>query len=89
MGFTPRVGSIPSSGTSLRSRFSRRLSAGAGARSHAAQADLHAPWEMTPLEQQAAECVVGRDYPAPVVRHEEARRRTLAPSGKLKRTHLS
>jgi len=39
---------------------------------------LHAPWEMGPLEQQAANCIVGRDYPAPVVRHEEARQRTLA-----------
>src|SRR4029453_18394120 len=33
-------GSIPSRLTSLRSHFSRRLSAGAGARSHAASADL-------------------------------------------------
>jgi deoxyribodipyrimidine photo-lyase len=39
---------------------------------------VHAPWEMAPLEQQAAECVIGRDYPVPVVRHEDARRRTLA-----------
>lgn len=39
---------------------------------------LHAPWEMGPLEQQAAHCVIGRDYPAPVVLHEQARRRTLA-----------
>jgi deoxyribodipyrimidine photo-lyase len=42
------------------------------------EAKVHAPWEMTSLEQQAAGCVIGRDYPAPVVRHEEARRRTLA-----------
>jgi deoxyribodipyrimidine photo-lyase len=33
---------------------------------------------MAPLEQQAAECVIGRDYPVPVVRHEDAPRRTLA-----------
>ena len=39
---------------------------------------VHAPWEMAPLEQQAAECVIGRDYPVPVVRHAEARRRSLA-----------
>ena len=39
---------------------------------------VHAPWEMTPLEQQAAGCIIGRDYPAPVVQHEEARQRTLA-----------
>ncbi|HUO66274.1 MAG TPA: deoxyribodipyrimidine photo-lyase, partial [Gammaproteobacteria bacterium] len=37
-----------------------------------------APWEMTPVEQQAAGVVIGRDYPAPVVRHDEARQRTLA-----------
>jgi len=39
---------------------------------------IHAPWQMTPLEQQAAGCVLGRDYPAPIVNHEEARKRTLA-----------
>jgi len=41
-------------------------------------ARLHAPWEMGPLEQQEAGCVIGRDYPAPVVLHEQARQRTLA-----------
>jgi deoxyribodipyrimidine photo-lyase len=39
---------------------------------------LHAPWEMPADLQRAAGCRIGRDYPAPVVRHEEARRRTLA-----------
>jgi deoxyribodipyrimidine photo-lyase len=39
---------------------------------------LHAPWEMPANLQRAAGCRIGRDYPAPVVRHEEARRRTLA-----------
>ena len=47
-------------------------------------ADIHAPWEMAPLEQQAAGCVVGRDYPLPVVRHDEARRRTLERYGAIK-----
>jgi deoxyribodipyrimidine photo-lyase len=41
-------------------------------------AGVHAPWELTPIEQHAAGCVIGRDYPAPVVRHEAARQRTLA-----------
>ena len=41
-------------------------------------AGVHAPWEMTPIEQHAAGCVIGRDYPAPVVRHAAARQRTLA-----------
>ena len=39
---------------------------------------IHAPWQMGASEQQAAACVIGRDYPAPVVRHEEARQRTIA-----------
>ena len=39
---------------------------------------IHAPWQMTPLEQQAANCIVGRDYPAPIVDHDVARKRTLA-----------
>jgi len=38
---------------------------------------LHAPWEMPVDVQRAAGCLIGRDYPAPVVRHDEARRRTL------------
>ena len=46
--------------------------------------DVHAPWGMGPLEQKAAGCVIGRDYPAPVVRHQEARQRTLARYGAVK-----
>jgi len=38
----------------------------------------HAPWEAPPLALQAAGVVLGRDYPAPVVRHDEARATTLA-----------
>jgi deoxyribodipyrimidine photo-lyase len=38
---------------------------------------VHAPWEMGPAEQQASGCTIGREYPAAIVRHEEARRRTL------------
>ncbi len=45
---------------------------------------IHAPWGMGPLEQQAAGCVVGRDYPAPVVDHDNARRITLERYGKAK-----
>jgi deoxyribodipyrimidine photo-lyase len=33
---------------------------------------------MPPLEQQAAGCIVGRDYPAPVVDHAVQRERALA-----------
>jgi deoxyribodipyrimidine photo-lyase len=39
---------------------------------------IHAPWTLPPLEQHAAGCEIGRDYPAPVVDHAEARIRTLA-----------
>ena len=38
---------------------------------------LHAPWTMPPLEQQAAGCVIGTDYPAPIVDHAGARERAL------------
>jgi deoxyribodipyrimidine photo-lyase len=47
-------------------------------------AHVHAPWDMGTLEQQAAGCVIGRDFPAPVVHHEEARRRTLARYGAVR-----
>jgi len=38
---------------------------------------VHAPWLMTPDEQARDDCVVGRDYPAPIVDHASARARTL------------
>jgi deoxyribodipyrimidine photo-lyase len=41
-------------------------------------ARVHEPWTMTPIEQQAAGCLVGRDYPAPIVEHGAVRARTLA-----------
>jgi deoxyribodipyrimidine photo-lyase len=33
---------------------------------------LAEPWTMPPLLQQASGCVIGRDYPAPVVEHRKA-----------------
>ena len=39
---------------------------------------LHAPWTMSPMEQRAADCAIGETYPAPIVDHAEARKRTLA-----------
>jgi deoxyribodipyrimidine photo-lyase len=39
---------------------------------------IHAPWGMPPLEQKLAGCVIGKDYPAPVVDHDVARREALA-----------
>jgi deoxyribodipyrimidine photo-lyase len=38
---------------------------------------VHAPWTMRPADQEAARCVIGRDYPAPIVDHAAARRITL------------
>ncbi|QSI76784.1 cryptochrome/photolyase family protein [Niveibacterium microcysteis] len=38
---------------------------------------IHAPWLMSPLEQAAHACVIGRDYPPPLVDHAQARERTL------------
>jgi deoxyribodipyrimidine photo-lyase len=35
---------------------------------------LHEPWRMDAAAQAAAGCVIGRDYPAPVVDHEAAAR---------------
>jgi deoxyribodipyrimidine photo-lyase len=35
------------------------------------------PWRMSDADQRAAGCVIGTDYPAPIVDHSIARRRTL------------
>jgi len=39
---------------------------------------IHAPWTARPLDLQAAGIELGRDYPRPVVDHDDARARTLA-----------
>ncbi len=39
---------------------------------------IHEPWTMPEEAQRAAGCVIGRDYPAPIVEHAEARRLALA-----------
>jgi deoxyribodipyrimidine photo-lyase len=39
---------------------------------------VHEPWTMPPAAQAAAACVIGRDYPAPIVDHAAARERALA-----------
>ena len=38
---------------------------------------IHAPWTMPAAEQQRANCVIGRDYPAPIVDHSAQRVRAL------------
>ena len=40
--------------------------------------DIHTPWNLLPIEQQACGVVLGRDYPVPIVDHEAARVKTLA-----------
>jgi len=39
---------------------------------------IHQPWKMPHDEQQKAGCVIGQDYPAPIVDHVWARERALA-----------
>lgn len=39
---------------------------------------IHAPWKLSPIEQAACGCVIGRDYPAPVIDHAVQRERALA-----------
>jgi deoxyribodipyrimidine photo-lyase len=46
---------------------------------------VHAPWTMRTVDQEAARCVIGRDYPAPIVDHARARAITLALYGKAER----
>lgn len=38
---------------------------------------IHAPWRLPVAEQQQVGCVIGRDYPAPVVEHAAQRVRAL------------
>ncbi len=42
---------------------------------------LAEPWTMPDEVQQEASCVIGRDYPAPIVDHPQARREALARYG--------
>jgi len=49
-------------------------------------AALHAPWAAKPLDLVAAGVELGRDYPRPVVAHDEARARTLARYAVVKAT---
>jgi len=38
---------------------------------------VHEPWKMTSLEQREANCLIGHDYPAPIIDHHYARDRAL------------
>jgi deoxyribodipyrimidine photo-lyase len=39
---------------------------------------VHEPWQMPPHLQQESRCLIGEDYPWPVIGHAEARERALA-----------
>ncbi|MBC7805495.1 MAG: deoxyribodipyrimidine photo-lyase [Akkermansiaceae bacterium] len=39
---------------------------------------VHKPWELSEREQEAVGCVLGRDYPRPIVDHKVQRERALA-----------
>lgn len=45
---------------------------------------IHAPWLARPIELAEARVVIGQDYPAPIVDHDEARAKTLARYGVVK-----
>jgi deoxyribodipyrimidine photo-lyase len=38
---------------------------------------IHAPWMTPPLVLKEANIAIGRDYPAPIVDHDQARQKTL------------
>lgn len=40
--------------------------------------EIHEPSKVSPQLQQSYGCLIGRDYPAPIVNHKEARLQTLA-----------
>jgi deoxyribodipyrimidine photo-lyase len=39
---------------------------------------IHTPWEASELEQRSAGCIIGRDYPAPIVDHATQKARAVA-----------
>jgi len=39
---------------------------------------VHAPWEMPVELQKQCGCIIGKDYPAPIINHKTARERVLA-----------
>jgi deoxyribodipyrimidine photo-lyase len=45
---------------------------------------LHKPWTMPPRMQEECGCRIGKDYPAPVIAHEDGRARALAAFAKIK-----
>jgi deoxyribodipyrimidine photo-lyase len=48
---------------------------------------VHEPWTMSPLEQHAAGCVIGHDYPAPIVDRTASRARALEAYAASRQRH--
>ncbi|WP_265945189.1 cryptochrome/photolyase family protein [Dechloromonas sp. A34] len=46
---------------------------------------IHSPWRMSQDEQERAGVVIGRDYPGPIVDHAQAREKTLARYGVIRK----
>ncbi len=45
---------------------------------------VHTPWQMPTELQRHVGCIIGRDYPAPIVDHDQARQRALAAYGQAR-----
>jgi deoxyribodipyrimidine photo-lyase len=45
---------------------------------------IHTPWEMPAEIQKQVGCLIGRDYPKPIIDHKQARKRTLEAYGQVK-----
>jgi len=46
---------------------------------------IHEPWKMSLSEQQRCGCIIGQDYPLPMVDHQWARQRTLEAYSVIKK----
>jgi deoxyribodipyrimidine photo-lyase len=49
---------------------------------------VHQPWLMDSATQSQSGCIVGRDYPRPIVDHAEARERALAAYGAARKAYV-
>ena len=47
---------------------------------------IHAPWKLSGIEQESIGVIIGRDYPAPIVDHAQAREKTLARYAVVKKS---
>jgi deoxyribodipyrimidine photo-lyase len=48
---------------------------------------IHAPWKVGHIELEAVGVVLGRDYPLPIVDHDEARKKTLVRYSVVKKVN--